>query len=149
MTKVPEWQKISERLAAWNADNDRLPIRLHTLKLVGPVPSKKNNLAPRGPKGRLGVSRHIQSQLDALVMQAMMQWGRKAPLEHPSMDFRIHCLSGQQDRDNIVTSLLDCLKKAGVILDDSTARCNGRLVIHPSILATGDPFVEIGLGEIV
>ncbi len=149
MPKSPEWQLIHERLEKWNADNNRVPMRLHRLRLVGPVPSKKNAWGIRAG-GRIGITdRSVQASIDALILQARIQWGPRNPLEHPTLDFCFHVTSGSQDRDNQMTTLMDVLTKAGVLMDDNTARCNSRIVLHPSRLAIGDPFTEIGLGEIV
>jgi len=53
-------------------------------------------------------------------------------LSHPSMDVHIYTRSRRQDRDNIVTTVLDVLVKAGVLAGDNIARFNGMLTVHPA-----------------
>ena len=96
------------------------------------IPSKKNRLTPRtGGGSGLMYAEGVKKALQDLEMQARVQWGLRPRLRHPEIHFRIEAQENQ-DRDGIVTTLLDVLKRAGVIEDDSIARCNGLYVIFPA-----------------
>ncbi|MFN3323391.1 MAG: hypothetical protein ACK5AZ_07845 [Bryobacteraceae bacterium] len=53
-------------------------------------------------------------------------------MSHPSMDVHIYTRSRRQDRDNIVTTILDVLVAAGVLTGDNIAQFNGTLTVHPA-----------------
>jgi Holliday junction resolvase RusA-like endonuclease len=48
------------------------------------------------------------------------------------LDVHIYTRSRRQDRDNIVTTLLDVLVKAGILAGDSIKRFNGQMTVHPA-----------------
>ena len=98
--------------------------------LIGHCPSKKN-LWRRGRGQKAYLDRSSQAEIDSLVLQARSAW-KRAPLSHPSLDVHIYTRSRRQDRDNIVTTMLDVLVKAGVLVGDNIARFNGMLRVHPA-----------------
>jgi len=102
----------------------------YVLTLHGHCPSKKN-LWRRGRGQKAYIDRSSQAEIDSLVLQARSAW-RRAPLSHPSIDVYIYTRSRRQDRDNIVTTILDVLVKAEVLTGDNIARCNGTLTVHPA-----------------
>ena len=103
-----------------------------TLVLRGHCPSKKN-LWRRGRGGHTYIDSETQTLIDALTIQAEEQWKRE-PVKHPGMRVQFFVASRRQDRDNMLTTILDCLKKAGVIEDDNIARFNGVLTLLPALL---------------
>jgi hypothetical protein len=101
------------------------------------IPSKKNQLMRRrGAGSGMMYTDDVKKALQDLQLQAKVQWGLRPRIRHPQLEFRIDAQSSQ-DRDGIVTTLLDVLKRAGVIEDDSIARCNGLMMIFPA--GTADP----------
>ena len=102
------------------------------IRFTGPFPSKKNKLFRRS-NGRLGVDRKTQDQIDALVWQARSQWAA-LPVGHPGMCWRFGIRNRGQDRDNIKTTLLDVLVKAGVLVDDNFMHLNDWEITEPATL---------------
>jgi Holliday junction resolvase RusA-like endonuclease len=102
-----------------------------TLVLRGKVPSKKN--VWRHGKGRTYIDRETKALIDALTAQAQSQWNR-APVTHPDMRVQFFVRDKRRDRDNLLTTLLDCLREAGVIVNDNIAQFNGTLVLLPSVI---------------
>jgi Holliday junction resolvase RusA-like endonuclease len=108
------------------------------LKLKGHCPAKKN-LWKRGrngamyfddPKDQPGKA---QSEIDWLTLQASRQWAsmdRGKPANHPRLSLVFVCKDGSGDADNQASTLLDCLKRAGVIQDDNRKRLRSPLVVH-------------------
>ena len=118
------------------------------LVLKGPVPSKKNDRSIGYRRGKLTmfIDKDQQAALDALVWQAKAQWKGMARLVHPDISIRFHVSNRRQDRDNMATTLLDVLVKAGVLANDNIAQCNGRITIEPAVLDRVDEpmtFVEV------
>lgn len=105
-----------------------------TLTLHGPVPSKKNLLRVRRGGG-LYRDGSVYAAIEALTTQAGMQWGHRTALEHPKMSVRFFVRSRRSDRDNRLTTILDCLQLAGVIQQDNIAHFNGEVTILPAILS--------------
>jgi Holliday junction resolvase RusA-like endonuclease len=114
------------------------------LTLRGHCPSKKN-LWRRGRGQKAYLDRSAQAEIDSLVLQARSAW-KRAPLSHPSVDVHIYTRSRRQDRDNIVTTLLDVLVKAGVLAGDNIAKFNGPVTVHPAQIDREERVV-IHLGE--
>ena len=104
-----------------------------TLVLKGHCPSKKN-LWKRGRGGRTYIDDETAALIDALTYQAEAQWCWRGAVKHPDMRVRFYVATKRQDRDNMLTTILDCLKKAGVIEDDNIARFNGVLTVLPALL---------------
>ena len=100
------------------------------------IPTKKNKLRPSGSK-RLHYDRTLKDQLRSLETLARVQWGARQPILHPDLHFHIEAAM-IQDRDGMVTTLLDALVKARVIPDDRIGICNGINVVYPAKkIATG------------
>jgi hypothetical protein len=100
--------------------------------LYGNIPSKKNYLqvGPRGGRYRGEVSACIAN----LTMQARAAWGARPPVESPDIEVRLFIHNPAKDRDGIWTTLLDVLKKARVIHDDSIRRNNGKETQWPVVI---------------
>lgn len=112
------------------------------LDLQGEVPSKKN----LNRYGKHGVYRvkPVQQAIEALELQARMQWraaGMDGAVEHPELQFSLVFAKFSKDRDNAVTTILDVLQAAGVLVDDNANRCNGVMTVHPA--KRGDPSSRI------
>jgi hypothetical protein len=123
------------------------------IQLHGRIPSKKNAkaIAPHGDTGKytLWYAREDRQRINDLVQVAALSWrdlktGRLPAVEHPSVCFEFY-LQGtasseqihtryRKDRDNMATTVLDVLVKAGVLVDDDIAHCNGRIQILPAVV---------------
>ena len=101
------------------------------LILSGHVPAKKNAWRRRA-NGGIGVDRETHAHIDALILQARVQWGRKAPLVNPDMDVKFIVRDRRGDRDNKLTTVIDVLVKAGVLKNDNMKQFNGTLVLMPA-----------------
>ncbi len=105
------------------------------LEFPAPIPSKKNKLRPRAGGGQV-YDKETKAAIDALGMHARIQWGARIPVSHPSIGFELEYVDHLQDRDGIYTTLLDALKKGGVIVDDSIKHFNGLVVKYPAVKST-------------
>lgn len=96
------------------------------------IPSKKNHLRPRkGPgKGKM-YDPEVKQAMTDLRWQAKAQWAHRLPVRHPILHFWI-AAPDKQDRDGIVTTLLDVLKAEEILVDDSIRWNNGLCVIYPA-----------------
>jgi hypothetical protein len=103
-----------------------------TITLRGPIPCKKS-LYRRGKSGGLFLDTKVKAAIDALILQAQWRW-HSGPLEHPEITVTFQVLDRRSDRDGKLATVLDVLQKAGVILNDNIAHCNGRIVIEPAIV---------------
>lgn len=103
------------------------------LELRGPVPCKKN-LWKRGKYGQY-IDDAVQAQIDALIVQAKLQW-RRVPLTNPDMDVEFFVKDRRSDRDNKLGCILDVLQEAGVLQNDNIAHFNGTLVILPAVIGS-------------
>lgn len=99
--------------------------------LLGPCPSKKNLL--RVGKGRLFRRKDVAAAIDSLTLQARAQWCAP-PVEHPTLCFRFYVPSLRSDRDNRLTTILDCLQAAGVLVNDNSKHANGVMTILPAVV---------------
>jgi Holliday junction resolvase RusA-like endonuclease len=115
-----------------SAQPSLLPAINHTLVLTGHVPSKKN-LWQRGKNGRMFLDAAVKAQIDALTRQASAQWP-DPPIKHPDIDIQFYTRDARPDRDNKLTTILDCLRDAGVIKNDNIGSFNGTLTIRPAII---------------
>lgn len=103
-----------------------------TLVLQGHCPSKKN-LWKRGRGGRTYIDEEVKVLIDALTAQARAQW-KHDPVEHPELSVRFFTRDRHRDRDNLLTTVLDCLRDAGVIFNDNIKSFNGTLVLLPAVI---------------
>jgi Holliday junction resolvase RusA-like endonuclease len=87
--------------------------------LPGDMPVKKNSKMMT--RGRLITNPKAQQGLAALTMITRGIWKGRDPLTKVWLRTVFHVSSRRKDLDNIQTSLLDVLKDAGVIVDDSMA----------------------------
>lgn len=116
-----------------------------TIVLHGHCPSKKN-LWRRGAAGGMFLDADVKAQIDVLTTQALFQWPHLLPITHPNVTVRFFVSAARQDEDGLWTTILDCLQKAGVILNDNIAHFNGRKVHEPcEFVDTADERVEIRL----
>ena len=102
-----------------------------TLTLVGPFSSKKNKR--RGTGKHSHYPPNIKAEIQSIELQARCDWGYRKPLKHPVMSYQFVTPVLSKDRDGLWTTVLDCLKNAGVIVDDSIRYFNGTVVQHPAI----------------
>jgi hypothetical protein len=102
------------------------------LEFPGPIPTKKNKLRPRIGGGQV-YDKATKGAIDALATLAAIQWGSRERIIHPSIEFELEYVDALQDRDGIYTTLLDALKKGGVIVDDSIKFFNGTVIKYPAV----------------
>lgn len=104
-----------------------------TLILIGDLPAKKNRI-----RTARGMGGHYDDKTRAticnLILQARTQWGARAPVpRRTDVKIILWLHNWRKDRDGIVTTLLDCLKEARVITDDSCNGLNGWFVMAPAL----------------
>lgn len=122
---------------------------MHITKLLlkGVIPAKKN-MYRRGRGNSFFLPRCVAENLRSLELQAMIQWRPRPAVEHPDITMRFVLTSRRKDPNNLQQTILDVLQKAHVIVNDNVAKCNGRLVIEPSIVDPhGDESVEVIIHE--
>jgi hypothetical protein len=106
------------------------------LVIWGDLPTKKNRLRPRkaGSRGRrYHYDDATAAEINSIVTQARMQWGTRKEVAHPKLDVRLWIHNSAKDVDGIYTTLLDALKQARVIWDDSAKWLNGGTALHPVV----------------
>lgn len=104
-----------------------------SLRLAGDIPAKKN-LYRFSKRGVYRV-KEVEDAIRSLEVQARSQWrtaGMNHAIEHPEIEFFLTFKEFRKDRDNSVTTLLDVLQAAGVLVSDNASRCNGIMTIHPA-----------------
>lgn len=115
---------VYEQVLRFHADT-------HVLRVNLPMPSKKNLLRRRRkptvmPNNRrwIGMYRdpEVADAINALTLDLQRQWGAKPPLDSPYIHITLIAPTARQDADNIKTTLLDCLVKAGVLVGDNIKR---------------------------
>jgi len=102
------------------------------IELIGRIPSKKNKYSTR--IGRKGIFKDckLRAELDSLLIQ-IPAYLRGLNLEHPDIEVSVYVSNLKQDRDNMLTTILDILVESGVLADDSVAHCNGRITLLPAV----------------
>jgi hypothetical protein len=121
-----------------------------TLILYGHCPSKKNGWK-RGGAGKMYIPEEMKEQIESLTTQAMFGWSSAlksecAPVEHPDITVKFFVAAKRQDEDGQWTTILDCLQKAGVLLNDNYASFNSRKVHEPAeFVEVSEEKVEIRL----
>jgi Holliday junction resolvase RusA-like endonuclease len=96
-----------------------------TLRLEGPVPSKKNAWR-RGAHGNVYLPRNVQDEIDDLVLLAKSQRHKLDLTSIASSRLRVTAHftipKEHRDLDNVFTTLLDILQKAEIIENDKLVR---------------------------
>ncbi len=95
-----------------------MPLVHAEFQLRGKVPSKKNKKLLT--RGRIITLPERQVALQALTLQARAFWGARGPLTTVNVDLDFRISDVRQDLDNMVSSAMDVLKDARVIVDDSS-----------------------------
>lgn len=133
--------RISARTAAKRPEPVAGPLSV-LLTLHGHCPSKKNGWRMAGE--RMIIPTEMKNQIEALTLQAMFQWKLGAPVEHPDVTVQFFVSAARQDEDGMWTTVLDCLQKAGVLVNDNIAHFNGRKIHEPcQFVSQNDERVEI------
>lgn len=121
--------------------------RRTVLKLVGGVPSKKNEWKRAKGGGIYFDDPNTPAMLTSLQMQAQSAWRKTSAVtaKRPQISMLFVIQTKSPDPDNMQTTILDLLKKAGVIDDDKASALTPPLVCNWEIRAKCDPhtFVEI------
>ncbi len=99
------------------------------IEIEGPITSKKNQWRRRW-KG-VGLSASKKAEVDAVTWRLIAAWAGRPPLRDETIVWRFW--SPRKDRDNLYTTMLDCMKAAGMIEDDRAEKMNGRHVLEPLI----------------
>jgi Holliday junction resolvase RusA-like endonuclease len=94
---------------------------------------KQKNLWKRGKGGRTYIDSETKGLIDALTIQARAQW-KHEPVTHPDIGVQFFARDRRRDRDNMLTTILDCLRDAGVIVNDNIAQANGTLILLPAVI---------------
>jgi hypothetical protein len=61
----------------------------------------------------------VAKLIDSLTWQAKTQWMGRDPLDRPKADVMFFVCDQRSDIDNKWTTVLDCLTKAGVLINDN------------------------------
>lgn len=93
------------------------PLLTHEFELRGRCPSKKNSRLIA--HGRLITKPAYQADLQSLTLQARAAWAGKPPLTDCDLDLFFRVSSFAQDLDNAATACIDCLRDAGVLMNDN------------------------------
>jgi hypothetical protein len=122
------------------------------IQLHGRIPTKKNEktIGPDSRTGKLKLwyGAEDRQRIADLVQYAALEWrdvrtGRLPAVEHPALCFEFYVQGAagaatrtryRKDRDNMTTTVLDALVKAGALVDDDIAHCNGRIQILPAVI---------------
>lgn len=136
--KAPAVQSKRDRLVTEG------PIDVRLI-LYGHCPSKKNGWRSTGD-GRMFIPEEMKAEIEVLTTQAVFQWPHTYPIEHPNVTVQFFVCAARQDEDGMWTTILDCLQKAGVLLNDNIKSFNGRKVHEPCVFVEPkDERVEIHL----
>lgn len=102
-----------------------------SILVYGKIPSKKN-LLRRSRTGGMYRENTVALEIDSITIQMINQWGDLPALEHPDITVTQRVRRANSDRDNQLTTLLDCLQDAGVLVNDNIKHCNGRVLMLPA-----------------
>lgn len=75
----------------------------------------------------------VKRMIESLTHQAAAQWP-DPPAKHPDIRVQFFTRDARGDRDNKLTTVLDCLRDARVIVNDNIAQFNGTVVLLPAII---------------
>ena len=112
------------------------------LILLGHVPGKKN-LLRRSKNGGMFRDAAVAEQISKITYQARCQWKDREPLVRPAAKVLFHITDMRSDLDNKWTTVLDCLKDAGVIKNDNIK--NGPRPVLYDWIESSDERVEVWL----
>lgn len=109
------------------------------LEFFGTIVTKKNNyraVIKKTGKAGLVKDRKLSEKLDYIVKQIPTEYF-DLRLTNPAITMQRYCppLGLMQDRDGILTTLLDLLVRVGLLSDDSDLCNNGEWRIMPTMLA--------------
>lgn len=92
------------------------------LQIEADIPSKKNKLRP----GKTGYhyDKETKAQIEAIVTQLSIQWGPRPACSPSRVEVRIAVFNTAKDRDGIWTTLIDAMKRSGIIHDDAVRSYN-------------------------
>jgi len=102
-----------------------------TITVWGHVPGKKNSYGYSSRTGRRFVDPVMKRQINDIIIQIGSQAGNIAPFDNPAISYKLVCRDARGDRDNKITTLQDCLVKAGVLVNDNIAHLNGPEYRYP------------------
>lgn len=118
------------------------------LRIVGQIPAKKNKWRRKG--AGVGVDQETQARLDWIVLQLREQWRHHQPLSSgATLTFVFETRNSLADRDNMYTTLLDCMIAARVIEDDRIGAMNGWHYLAPALTCENgrEPVSTITIGS--
>lgn len=87
--------------------------------IVGDIPAKKNNYRSSG--GKFYIDKKANKGIYGILVQLASSRNRpKTPIVHPiRVVVEIYTPNMRRDLDNMITTLLDCMQKAGIIKNDN------------------------------
>ncbi len=103
-----------------------------TIVLNGRIPSKKNEYAV-GNKS-FYIPEALKNRLDEIDRDMRKQWGMRLPLKHPRAIFRFFIGADNKDRDNMETTLLDCMVRSCILVDDNVKSNNNWSTKAPAVV---------------
>jgi Holliday junction resolvase RusA-like endonuclease len=118
LLQSPEYREAHQREARYSRLMTDIKRQVMKITLSGHIPSKKN-LLRRSKHGGLFRDSKVSAQIDALTLQARSQWIGREPLVRPQAIVTFHVVDYRSDLDNKWTTVLDCLRDAGVIKNDN------------------------------
>lgn len=115
-----------------------------TIVLWGHCPSKKNGWGRNKGSSGMHIDPQMKAEIQSLTTQALFMWKHAGPVEHPELTFRFFVHSARRDRDGMLTTVLDLMQAAGILVNDNMKWNNGRTVMEPvCFVAPADERVEI------
>jgi Holliday junction resolvase RusA-like endonuclease len=123
-------RKISKQIACL-ATRRRIVSEVVDITIYG-LASKKNRKAPRkGGKG-LYLEPKTRLMLERMAMQIPAEY-REAKLDNPEAEWWVTYTNGHIDMDGIMTTVLDLLQDAGILVNDNLVHFGNRQIIHPAV----------------
>lgn len=96
--------------------------------ITGWISSKKNTLKLT-KFGHGYYPTEVRENLNEINQQVASQWIGMEPLIHPAMAVVFYTRTGRSDRDNKLTTVLDCLVASKVLKDDNIENFNSPVLI--------------------
>jgi len=97
------------------------------IEIAGKIPSKKNQLVPRRD-GR-GYFNPESRRLADIVAQICEVTGNLQPVSPSEIRIHLRLPRTNMDIDNRAVTIMDCLVKSGIIIDDSIRHFRGPLIV--------------------